>query len=308
MLLNFFLLLVSLFVLINSANFAIRYSTLLAESLKLPKYIIGFVIVAFISILPETFVSLTAAFEGIPSFGLGTLFGGNVADLTLVFALVVLISGRSLKIESKLIKNKSLHICALLTPIILGLNGYYSRLKGFILILSGLLFYYLILKKSVYDQKVEREKFKVKYLIFLLLSMSGLLLSSHFTVSYGVDIAHGLHVNPILIGMLIIGVGTTLPELLFSIKAAKRHHDDLALGDIMGTVIADATIVIGLMSIINPFSFNPRITYITGSFMVLAAFFLFYLMKTDKKLSKKEAFLLLFFYLIFVLTEFFINK
>lgn len=308
MLLTSFLLSVSLFILIKSANFAIRYSTLLAESLKLPKYVIGFVIIAFISILPETFVSITAAFEGIPSFGLGTLFGGNVADLTLVFALVVLLSNRNLKISSKVVKNKTLHICALFTPIVLGLNGYYSRFEGIVLIATGALFYYLILKKSVYDSNVKREKFKIKNLILLFFSMGGLLLGSHFAVKYGVDLAHGFKVNPILIGIMVIGLGTTLPELLFSIKAAKRHHDDLALGDIMGTVVADATIVIGLMSVINPFSFNPRIIYVTGLFMILATFFIFELMKTDKKLSKREAFVLLFFYLIFVITEFFINK
>lgn len=308
MVLSFIFLLISLFVVIKSANFAIRYSTHLAESFNLPKYIIGFAVVAVISILPETFISITSAIEKIPSFGLGTLFGSNVADLTLIFALVVFLSGKKLKIKSQLIKNRFLHIGAMAIPIILGLNGYYSRLDGILLILVGLLFYYLVLKNNIYVAKIDREKFKVKNLAFLLFSMAGLLLGSHFTVKYGVDFAHSLNVNPVLIGMLVVGLGTTLPELLFSIKAAKHHHDDLALGDILGTVVADATIVVGIMALISPFAFNIRIIYITGLFMFLAIFLLFYFMKSDRILNRKEAVLLFVFYIIFVLTEFLVNR
>jgi cation:H+ antiporter len=308
MILSFIFLLISLFVVIKSANFAIRYSTHLAESFNLPKYIIGFAVVAIISILPETFISITSAIEKIPSFGLGTLFGSNIADLTLIFALVVFLSGRKLKIKSQLIKNRFLHIGVMAIPIILGLNGYYSRLDGILLISVGLLFYYLVLKKNIYVAKIDREKFKVKNLVFLLFSMAGLLLGSHFTVKYGVDFAHGLNVGPVLIGMLVVGLGTTLPELFFSIKAAKHHHDDLALGDILGTVVADATIVVGIMALISPFAFNLRIIYIAGLFMFLAIFLLFYFMKSDRILSRKEAVLLFVFYIIFVLTEFLFNR
>ncbi len=308
MVLSFILLLISLFVVIKSANFAIRYSIHLAESFNLPKYIIGFVVVAVISILPETFISITSAIEKIPSFGLGTLFGSNIADLTLIFALVLFLSRRKLKVESQLIKKRFLHIGAMFTPIILGLNGYYSRLDGVLLILVGLLFYYFILKKSIYAAKIDREKFKAKNLIFLLLSMGGLLLGSHFTLKYGVDFAHSLNINPILIGMLVVGLGTTLPELFFSIRAAKHHHDDLALGDILGTVVADATIVVGIMALISPFSFNLRIIYVTGLFMLSSTFILFYFMKSDRALSRKEAVGLFIFYILFVLTEFLVNR
>lgn len=307
MLLLSFLLLVSLFVVVKSANFSIRYATRLAESLNLPKYIIGFTVVAVISILPETFVAITSSIEGIPAFGLGTLFGSNIADLTLVFALVVFLSGRKLKIESRLIKNRFLHIGAIAVPIILGLDGYYSRLDAAILILIGILFYCIILKKNLYIAKTDREKFRFKNIIFLLLSMSGLLIGSHFTVKYGVNLAYALHISPVLVGMLVVGLGTTLPELFFSVKAAKHHHDDLALGDILGTVIADATIVVGIIALISPFFFNLRIIYVTGTFMFLAIFLLFIFMKSDRSLSYKEAGLLLIFYFVFVISEFIVN-
>lgn len=308
MLLTIILLLLALLVVIKSADFSIRYSASLAESLNLPKYIIGFVVVALISVLPEMFIAVTSALEGLPAFGLGTLFGSNIADLTLVFGLVVFLSGRNLKIESRLIKNRYLHFGALIVPLLLGLNGYYSRLDGLLLILVGVLFYYLILKNNVYAVQVNREKFKVKNLIFLFLSMGGILLGAHFTVKYGIDLAHSLKVNSALIGLLIVGLGTTLPELFFSVKAARHHHDDLALGDILGTVVADATVIVGIMALINPFSFNSKIVYVTGSFMLLAAVFLFYFMKSDRRLNRQEALLLFVIYLVFIITELFVNR
>ncbi len=302
-LLFFILLLAALFLVFKSADFAIKYSTKLASSFCLPKYVIGFLVVAVISILPEAFISITSAIEGVPAFGLGTLFGSNVADLTLVFALVVLLTGRDLKIDSKIIKNRFLYICVLALPILLGLNGVYSRWEGALLVVAGLSFFLFILRGGQSKKKVRREKFRIRNLLFLLASMAVLLVGANFTVKFGVDFANNLKISPILIGMFVVGWGTVLPEMMFSIKAAKNKHDGLALGDLLGTVIADATIIVGIMTLVNPFSLNPRIIYITGIFMVLAIVLLLYLMKTGKKLTRREAILLMVFYLIFVVTE-----
>ena len=99
-----------------------------------------------------------------------------------------------------------------------------------------------------------------------------------------------------------------MPELFFSLKSVKKHADSLAIGDILGTVLADATIVVGILAIINPFAFPPKIIYITGSFMVLASFVLFHFMRSGRTLSRREASLLFVFWLFFVLAEFVVNK
>ena len=87
----------SLFLVIKGATFATRYAARLAESFRLSKYTIGFIVVAVISILPEMFIALNAAGEGVPEFGLSVLFGSNVADLTLLFAAVIFLAGRGIK-------------------------------------------------------------------------------------------------------------------------------------------------------------------------------------------------------------------
>lgn len=309
MLENLLILITSLFFVINGATWSTKYSVRLAENCRLSKYIIGFMIVAVISVLPETFISINSAIEGVPAFGLGTLFGSNVADLTLVFAIIIAFAGRGIKIQSTILKNNIVYPLLLLIPIILGLNGYYSRQEGLVLIIAGSIFYFLAFKNNLKCAAAnDRNKNIFKNSLMLLFSMAVLLLASHFTVVSATELAQNLGVKPILIGIFIVGLGTTMPELLFSLKSIKCRDDSLAIGDILGTVLADATIVVGIIALISPFAFPQKIIYSTGSFMVAASLLLFYFMRSGRTLSKKESYFLFLFWLLFILVEFLINR
>ena len=309
MLENLLILIVSLFFVIKGATLATKYSVYLAESCRLSKYVIGFIVIAIISILPETFVAINSAIEGIPSLGLGTLLGSNVADLTLVFAIIIFFAGRGIKIESTILKNNLIYPLLLLVPIILGLNGHFSRLEGLTLIIIGGIFYFLAFKNGINLTPPKNNiDNRLKNSLLLILSMAILLIASHFTVISAVDLAHALGVKTILIGIFIISLGTAMPELLFSLKAVKKHDDSLAVGDILGTVLADGTIVIGILALVSPFSFPQKIIYVTGSFMVLASVLLTYFMHTGRVISKKEGKLLFLFWAAFILIELIINR
>lgn len=305
--LDFIALLIALAVVMKSADFAIQYAARIARGFHLSKYIIGFLVVAIISILPETFIAISSAFQGIPAFGLGTLFGSNVADLTLVFAIIAFAASTSLPVQTAILKNQYAYIGAMCIPLILGLNGEYSRTDGAALVLIGVLFYYLVLRKKHTPSNVPREPVQKWDVLRMLVSMAALLIASSLTVRFGVNVANGLGVNPILIGLLVVGIGTTLPELVFSIRAVRSKHDGLALGDILGTVLTDATIVVGVVALLRPFTFNARIIYITGVFMLLATVVLYSLMRTGRTLSKREAVILLAFYVAFVTAEYLAN-
>ncbi len=306
---NLFIFIVALLMVIKGATLATKYAARLAESYRLSKYTVGFIIVAIISILPETFISINAAIEGIPSFGLGMLFGSNIADLTLIFAIIIFLAGRGLKIESKILKNHTVYPFILLLPLVLGFNGHFSRIEGVALILTGGIFYYLALRSGI-DGAVPSNNGNGRWKSFLMLifSMIVLLAGAHFTVTSATSIANYAGVSPILIGMLIVGLGTTMPELFFSLKSVKKRDDSLAVGDILGTVLADATIVVGILAVVNPFSFPIKIIYITGLFMVIASFVLFHFMQSGRTLSKREAWMLFIFWLVFALVEFAVNQ
>lgn len=280
-----------------------RYAYKLAAGLKISGYMIGFLLIAIICALPETFISITSAIQDTPSLGMGTIFGSNVADLTLIFGLVIFLGGHGLKASGKIVKHDLLYILILSIPILLGLDGSYSRVDGLILVVAGIYFFRSMLKREQIKDETINRQFSIKYFFFLLISLTVLLLASDFTVKNAILSAHQLNINPIFAGMFFIALGTTLPELFLSIKAVRENHEGLAIGDILGNVMTDASIVVGIVALISPFSFNPRIVYITGFFMVVSAIFLLYLMKTEKVLSKKAALMLIVFYALFVFTE-----
>jgi len=294
---------------IKGATLATKHASKLAENFHLSKYTVGFIIIALISILPETFIAINSAIEGVPEFGLGVLFGGNVADLTLVFAIIILFAGRGLKIESKILKNNKIFPLLLLLPIILGINGNFSRIEGLALIVTGGIFYYMSLRDGTDGVLIRNEeKSRFKSSVMLLFSMGLILVGSHFTVTSATSLANYWGLSPVLIGMLIVGLGATMPELFFSLKAAKKDDDSLAVGDILGTVLADATIVVGILALISPFSFPQKIIYITGMFMVASSVILLRFMNSGKTISKREGVVLFFFWIIFALVEFLINS
>ena len=306
---NLLIFIFSIYLVIKGATLAAKYSVRLAENFHISKYIVGFVIVAFISILPETLISINAAIQGIPEFGLGTLIGSNVADLTLVFAILIIYAARGIKIESMILKDVRLYPFFLMIPLILGLNGHYSRLEGAALIVSGTLFYYLIFKnRAKTSLTLHNDKEMYKNISFLVLAMLLLLVGSHFTVTSVTALALDLGVSSILIGMLVVSLGTTMPELFYSLRSVKRKDDSLAIGDILGTVLADATIVVGILAFINPFYFPVNIIYVTGGFMLVASLILVWFMHSGRVISKKEGYMLLVLWLVYAAVEFFVSK
>jgi cation:H+ antiporter len=310
---NLFIFFVSLFFIIKGATLSTKYSFKIAVSYNVSKYVVGFFVVAIISIIPEALVSINAALQNVSAMGLGTLFGSNIADLTLIFAITVLFARRSLKVESKILKDNAVYPFILLIPIALGIDGFYSRWEGLALIFVGIVFYALSFKREkrarpavIEEKKVNTNK-KLDF-VYLIIGLVLLLAGSHFVVTSGVEIATLLNLNKAAMGMLFIGLGTTMPELFFCISAVKNNHDSLAIGDVLGTVLADATIVIGILAMVSPFAFPRKIIYIAGLFMVAAAFILFYMMKTGKNLTRSEAILLIFFWVLFVSTELILNS
>jgi len=304
MLLYFCIFTIALMMVIHGALLATKYATILSQSFRLSSYIVGFIVIAIISILPETFIVINSALTGNPEFGLGVLLGANIADLTLIIAILIFLAGRGLTVESRILKNHTLYPLILMLPIILGLDGHLSRVEGCALILTGGLFYYLALKKDLQNGDVPTlTKNRIRPILFLVLSMTLLLIGSYLTVTSAVQIAETLGISSVLIGMLIVSLGTTLPELVFSHKAMKADDDSLALGDILGTVLANATMVVGLLALIQPFSFPKTTIYVAGVFMVAAAFILFSLMRSGHIVTRKEAFVLFIFWLTFVFIE-----
>ncbi len=304
------ILIIALIVLAQGAGLATQYAEKIAEGFKVSRYMVGFVIVSFVSILPETMIAINAALKGEPALGIGTIFGSNVIDLTLIIAILVFYAGkRGLKAEKGLTKKLMVYPLFLTIPFLLGLDGFYSREEGLTLIIVGIIFYYFVFRNSVgtsgHQTDVRRRGRNV--LIFLV-GMALMLVGAHYTTSAAVDLAVALDVTPILIGVLIVSLGTTLPELFFSAKAVRYKKDALAIGNVLGAVLADATVVVGLVAVIEPFSFPRTIAYVAGSFMVLGSVFLIRSMRSQYKIVRREAAVLLAIWVLYIATELIVNQ
>ncbi len=290
-------------VLVKSAEYAIKSVTHLARHLRLTEFVTSFLLVAFVSSLPEGFISVIAALGGDPGIGVGTLLGGNIADLTLILGLVAL-AGHPVRIHSSIVK-KDLYFAGLtLLPIILGMDGRLSRIDGTILIAAGVLFLIVLLKERQYFRAPFKSKDNwIKHLLIFIASMAVMLISANYIVESTNLIAFGLGIPSLLVGVVLVALGTTLPEFTFSLQSVRSGHADLAIGDILGTVVVDACIIMGIISLIAPIALDVTILSVIGIFTLFAVVFALMFMRTDNILSKNEALALVLFYIAFIVAQ-----
>lgn len=291
------------FLLVKSAEYAVKSVTHLARYLRLTEFVTSFILVAFVSSLPEGFISVIAAIGGDPSIGVGTLLGGNIADLTLILGLVAL-AGHPVRIHSSIIKKDLYFAVLMLLPIILGLNGIISRVDGVILLAAGIIFIIVLLREREYFHKpFEMKDHWLKHLAVFTVSLAVMLVSAHFIVGSTHSLAIGLGIPSLLIALVLVALGTTLPEFTFSLQSVRNGHADLAIGDLLGTVVVDATIIMGIMALISPIAINVFMLSIIGVFTLFAVAFSLLFMRSDGILTKNEAMALVLFYVAFVVVQ-----
>jgi cation:H+ antiporter len=305
------LFLACLVVLVQSADYAARYSSRLARAFQLSEFVVSFFIVAVISTFPEGTISIVSALKGMPEIGLGTLLGSNVADLALVFGIVTLFSANGIRVKSEILKKNFYYLALLLFPILLGLDGHFSRIDGILLVLAGLVFFFtLSIESGMFrkDTSGLNKKFLLRDAVVLIMSLVILIISANYTIKYCIQFAGEMNIPAVIISLTMLSIGVCLPELCFSLRAVKHNHDGLALGDLLGTVVTDATIILGITALIRPFSFDPMIIYLTGTAMFIAGLLAVLFITTGKMLTKKEGIYLIFFYLIYLFTALIVSR
>lgn len=294
---------IACFALVKSAEYAVKASARIARFFSMTEFVTSFIFVAVVSSFPEGFISVISAIKGDPQIGVGTLLGGNIADITLILGLVAL-AGHPIKITSAIVKRDLYLVVLLMLPILLGLNGVISRIDGLILLSVGVIFMMLLLReKQHFPQPYNHRDHALKHATILLASIGIMLLSAHFVVQSTHSLAVGLGVPSLLIGLILVALGTTLPEFTFSLQSIRKGHGDMAVGDLLGAVIVDACIIMGITALITPIAVNVFALSVIGMFTLLAIVFALIFMRTDGILTKNEALTLVFFYLAFVVVQ-----
>ena len=286
----------------------------IARILKWREFVVAFFIMAFAGSVPNLFLGIFSAFNKIPELSFGDIVGGNLIDLTVVVAIAALVA-KGLPADSRAIQTTSLFTMMIaVLPVLLIFDGCLSRTDGIILIAAFFIYVvWLFSKKERFSKVYEESESKpiikeFKYLatdfgkailglIILLVAAIGIVESAKF-------FAEGLNMNLALVGILIVAFGNAIPEAYFAIASARKGQTWMILGDLMGAIIVPASLVLGIVAVICPIRITDSSPFVIGRiFLILSALFFFFFVKTDRKITKKEAIFLLIIYALFVTAE-----
>lgn len=307
MILNIVLLIVGFVVLIKGADFFVDGASSVADNFKVPKIFIGLTIVAFGTSAPELAVSIKSIISNNHDIVLGNVIGSNILNILLILGVSAIIA--PLIVKSNTIK-KEIPIMLLITGLFSVLlsdslfnpnvNNAFTRSDGVVLLLFFLVFIYYLIEITINrDTNLGDDIKKMslpKSIFFTLLGIGMIIFGSEYVVNSASSIAEALGVSQRMISLTIIALGTSLPELVTSVTAARKGECDLAIGNIVGSCIFNIGIVMALpvaiFGGIDKINFNNLDIVV----MLVAVVLLFVFAVNDKKLTRKEGilFLLLF--------------
>ena len=292
---NIILLVLGFILLLKGADWFVDGSSSIASRFGIPQLIIGLTIVAMGTSLPEAFVSITAALKSNAAITIGNVVGSNILNVGIILGITALI--RPLHIQNSTIKYEMpFMILVTLVLILLGINTTISRLDGIIMWLFFLGYLYYIFKMS--KNQMEETEIKQTNPLFIPLGLVCLMVGSNFAVDAATNIAISLGVSQRFIGLTIVALGTSLPELVTSVTAARKGNADIAIGNIIGSNIFNILFVVGSSALITPVPFESH--FIIDSFVaILIGLILYICTKKTRVLDKKAGILLLITYSIY---------
>ncbi|MFH0929418.1 MAG: hypothetical protein V1818_03625 [Candidatus Aenigmatarchaeota archaeon] len=293
--------------LIMSSHFVVKSIIKVEQYYHLREFLVGFLLIGILTSLPEISVGILSALGGISSLSFGNVLGAAVVDIALVMGLVAFV-GKKIKFESQLEKS-TLFIIAFLVvlPLILFLDQELSRTDGIILVAAFALYVvrlFTVRKKFKTAKKKSFVKIRLyRNLAIFVLSLILLVVSARVVVHVATEIATILAFPLVLIGLLIVSPGTSLPELSFELGCVMRGHSSVALGDLLGSLAFNSTLVLGLVSIISPIQAPFTSFAISSVFIVVSLVTFLVFAETGKVMTRREGSVLILLYVLFVVAS-----
>ena len=295
MIVSLIMLVAGFVMLIKGADMFVDGASKVAAKLKVPLIVIGLTIVAFGTSAPEAAISINSAIQDNAGIAVGNVIGSNILNILIILGISALFTAVPVK---KATFKYEIPFVIVITVVLLLLGifgGTIGKIDAVILLLLFVAFFvYLILLSKKGDSSADddvpalTEKDTVlKMILFIIIGLVSIVLGSDFTVTGATAIAEALNVDDRIIGLTIVAFGTSLPELVTSVTAARKHQADIAIGNIVGSNIFNILFVIGLAGVFspNPIKFENSFI-IDGIVAVATAVLLWLLIFKDKKLRK----------------------
>jgi len=309
---NLVLIVIGLVLLILGGNWLLKSAVGFSLRLNIPKIVIGMTVVSFATSAPELIVSVRSALENHADIAFGNVIGSNIANLGLVLGITILIS--TISVEKSFYKTDwpVMIISSLLLYGFIAFDGVLQRYEGIILFSFLIIFLIYLLrfqKIAVVDEMPEDDEELPLHKIVLFLVIGGVALwgGSELLIDGAVGMAKNFNVSERVIGITIISVGTSIPELAASIIAVLQKEKAISLGNLIGSNVFNILAVLGVTSMITPITITDSGLLSNDIFWMLGISFLVFPLvfaPTKMKLSWKEGLILLTLYVIFIIRMF----
>ena len=293
--------------LIKGADFFVEGSSSVAKRLRVPSIIIGLTIVAMGTSLPECAVSLTASMSGQNALAVSNVVGSNIFNLMVVCGFCAIFS--SLPIEKETLKKEFPFsiACGVLLLVVGYIAMEVGRLDGIVLLVLFVAYIiYMVrtaLKARAEGKAVEEEEYEIipvwKSLVFIVGGIIAIKFGGDFVVDGAVVIAKSFGLSENLIGLTIVACGTSLPELVTSVVAARKNEVDMALGNVIGSNVFNILFVLGIAASISPIAFIME-NVIDIIILTAMSALVWGLGWTKQKIDRKEGILMLVIYAVYL--------
>ncbi|MDI6859903.1 MAG: calcium/sodium antiporter [Methanocellales archaeon] len=287
-----------LILLVEGADFLVKGSSRTASMFGIPPLVIGLTIVACGTSLPELTVSLTASLSGVNDIAIGNIIGSNIANICLILGVSALI--RPLNVRLGVVRREMpMMLGAMLAMLIMSFDGRIGRLDGMILLICFVAYVtYFVRDVLRSNQRSEVAQTKLWYNALMVIGgLLAALIGARLLVNSAVVIARTLGITEAVIGLSLVALGTSLPELMTSAMASLRGRSDIAIGNVLGSNLFNILLVIGICAAIIPLTSNMLIDLIV---MCLAGLIVVLLFWSGLTLTRGEGALLLGAYGIYL--------
>lgn len=296
-------LIVGFVLLIKGADYFVDGSSGIAKALKIPSVIIGLTIVAMGTSAPECAVSIAAAVKGNNAIAISNVVGSNIFNLVVVCGICAIIA--PMKIDISILKKEfPMSILAGILLWALCLDGKLGRVDGFLFLVIFIVFLVSMIisakKARIEEENLEQKKISVPLsILYIAGGLIAIVWGGDLVVDSASEIAKRFGLSPTLIGLTIVAIGTSLPELVTSIVAARKGETGMALGNVVGSNLFNILLVLGLSAFISPIGVATETLY---DLILLSgmSFIVFVFTWTQKKLSRAEGLIMTSMYIVYM--------
>ena len=295
------LLILGLVILIFGGDLLVRSAVSFAEKFGVSSFLIGVTVVSFGTSVPELMVSIQAAMDQAADIAIGNVLGSNIANIALVLGVSVVIRPLSITTNTYKLSWWVMLISSLLFILFL-LDNVITKMEGLLLIVGLFCFIFFSIKRNIPNEESIISKINIQTgILFFVLGAIGLYFGSELFVESAISIASFFDVPKFVIGITVVALGTSLPELVTSVVALMKGQNNISLGNLIGSNIFNVFAVLGITSLIQELGTSSILLFLDFGVMLAVILVFGYQLFIRKKISRTAGFILLSGYFSYIL-------